>query len=236
MSMMGTVTPESEIRVRLASVRVGRILTFIVCVGAQAYAFATWDQPHRGLLTVVMTVAFLSAALISFLPVERIVRSSRRELFFLTWSLLDFALISAISAADGGPRSPYVLLFVLPTIFAALSYPLWSTLATGGMAVVGFAVVAATSDHASLEYDLFVIFSLVCAGMLSSWQARSGGRVRTNLAHTVDALTLSETRTKQILETAHDAYVAIDADGRIIDWNKRAEDIFGWTHDEVLGM
>src|SRR5436305_9094175 len=170
MPIMGTVIPESEIRVRLESVRIGQMLTFIVCAGAQAYALATWGQPHRTLLTVMFAIALASVVLISALPVERIVRGPHREKFFLTWSALDFALIAAIAAADGGSRSPFVMLFVLPTIFAALSYPLWSTFATGAMAVVGFTIVAAASHHAPLDYDLFVIFSLVCAGMLSSWQ------------------------------------------------------------------
>src|SRR4051812_30000681 len=134
--MMGTVIPESEIRVRLESVRVGQMLTFVVCIGAQIYALATWDQPHRGLLTAIFVTAAIIAASISVLPIERIVRGRHRELFFLVWSLLDFALIAAISAADGGPQSPFVYAFVLPTIFAAQSYPLWSTLMTGLMATV----------------------------------------------------------------------------------------------------
>src|SRR3954452_19641895 len=151
MPMMGTVIPESEIRVRLESVRVGQMLTFIVCAGAQVYAFATWERPHRILLTAIFVVALCSAALISVLPIERIVRGPRREWWFLGWSALDFALICAIAAADGGPRSPFVLLLVLPTIFSALSYPLWSTFATGLMAVLGFVLVAVTSDNAVLE-------------------------------------------------------------------------------------
>src|SRR3954466_4733967 len=175
MPIMGTVIPESEIRVRLESVRVGQWLTLVVCAGAQAYALATWERPQRAMLTAIFVVAALSALLISRLPVERIVRGPHREKWFLGWSFLAFGLIAAIAAIDGGPRSPFVLLFVLPTIFAALSYPLGSTLATGAMGVLGFALVAATSNEASLEYDLFVIFSLLCAGMLSSWQARTGG-------------------------------------------------------------
>ena len=51
MPMMRKVIPESEIRVRLESVRIGQWLTFIVCGGAQIYALATWDQPYRGLMT-----------------------------------------------------------------------------------------------------------------------------------------------------------------------------------------
>lgn len=32
-----------------------------------------------------------------------------------------------------------------------------------------------------------------------------------------------------VLATSHDAYIAIDADGRITAWNARAEEMFGWT-------
>src|SRR5436305_4214958 len=235
MPIMGTVIPESEIRVRLESVRIGQMLTFIVCAGAQAYALATWGQPHRTLLTVMFAIALASVVLISALPVERIVRGPHRETFFLTWSALDFTLIAAISALDGGPRSPYVFLFFLPTIFAALSYPLWSTFATGMMALGGFALVAATSNQADLRYDAFVTFALLCSALLCAWQARAGNRERAGLVSAATALADSEERTLRILERAHDAYVAMDHDGIIIDWNERAEALFGWTRAEALG-
>src|SRR5258708_2262886 len=212
----------------------GQWLTFVVCAGSGIYALVTWEQPHRAVLLVMLTVALASGAAISLLPTERIVRSPRREAFFLTWSALDMVLVAAVATADGGPRSPFVLLFVLPTIFAALSYPLWSTIATGAMAIAGFAVVAATSNDASLSYDLFIAFTLLCAGALSSWQARSAGRARDTLAETVAALGQSDKRTRLILETAYDAYVAIDGANAIIDWNERAEALFGWAAQEVL--
>jgi PAS domain S-box-containing protein len=44
----------------------------------------------------------------------------------------------------------------------------------------------------------------------------------------------SEERTRQIVETAYDAFIAINADGRIIDWNAQAEATFGWQRHEVL--
>ncbi|HEX4734567.1 MAG TPA: EAL domain-containing protein [Thermoleophilaceae bacterium] len=228
--------PESEIRVRRESVRVGQMLSFVVCAGAQIYVIATWDQPHRLFLTGVFIFGVLIAALISLLPIDRIVRGPRREWFFLGWSALDYALVTAIAIADGGPRSPFVFLFVLPTIFAALSYPLWSTLATSLLGCVCFVLVAVTSNDANLEYDSFVIFSLLCAGALCSWQARNAGRARGDLSQTVAALSLTEERSRLILETAHDAYVAMDEQGAIIDWNKRAEQLFGWSREEAFGL
>jgi diguanylate cyclase (GGDEF)-like protein/PAS domain S-box-containing protein len=49
------------------------------------------------------------------------------------------------------------------------------------------------------------------------------------------ALLASEERTRRILETAGDAFVALDEGGRITAWNGQAELTFGWRADEVVG-
>ncbi|MEA2356538.1 MAG: hypothetical protein QOD61_2667 [Solirubrobacteraceae bacterium] len=41
--------------------------------------------------------------------------------------------------------------------------------------------------------------------------------------------------TRLILETAHDAFISFDADGRITDWNPQAEASLGWSREDVLG-
>ena len=40
---------------------------------------------------------------------------------------------------------------------------------------------------------------------------------------------------RSVLETAHDAFVAMDAGGRITEWNPQAEITFGWKREEALG-
>ena len=45
----------------------------------------------------------------------------------------------------------------------------------------------------------------------------------------------SEKRYRQIIETALDAVVGMDANGRIVDWNARAAITFGWLREEVIG-
>jgi PAS domain S-box-containing protein len=57
----------------------------------------------------------------------------------------------------------------------------------------------------------------------------------TERKHAEGALLSSEEETRRILETAQDAFVSIDADGRIRDWNRQAERVFGWPRDEALG-
>jgi diguanylate cyclase (GGDEF)-like protein/PAS domain S-box-containing protein len=44
-----------------------------------------------------------------------------------------------------------------------------------------------------------------------------------------------ERRVRAIIDTALDAFVGVDAHGRITDWNPRAQEIFGWPREEVLG-
>ena len=48
-------------------------------------------------------------------------------------------------------------------------------------------------------------------------------------------LARSEAQTRAILETAFEAYISMDAAGRITEWNHQAETTFGWTRDEAIG-
>jgi diguanylate cyclase len=49
------------------------------------------------------------------------------------------------------------------------------------------------------------------------------------------ALRAGEERLRRILETAGDAFVAADQQGRITAWNRQAELTFGWAASEVIG-
>jgi PAS domain S-box-containing protein len=57
-----------------------------------------------------------------------------------------------------------------------------------------------------------------------SEQKRSEGVLRT-----------VEQQARSIIDSALDAVVGMDSDGIITDWNKEAEEIFGWTRLEALG-
>ena len=45
----------------------------------------------------------------------------------------------------------------------------------------------------------------------------------------------SDARAHLILDTAHDAFIGMDADSHIVFWNAQAEHVFGWTREEALG-
>jgi diguanylate cyclase (GGDEF)-like protein/PAS domain S-box-containing protein len=55
------------------------------------------------------------------------------------------------------------------------------------------------------------------------------------LAQALRELKSSEHRERAIIDTALDAFVGMDSQGNIIDWNLQAEKIFGWPRAEVLG-
>jgi PAS domain S-box-containing protein len=49
-------------------------------------------------------------------------------------------------------------------------------------------------------------------------------------------LSASEERIRLIVDTAFDAIVTTDVNGRIIAWNRQAETTFGWPQSEALGL
>ena len=51
----------------------------------------------------------------------------------------------------------------------------------------------------------------------------------------MDELQNSEERFRSVAQTASEAIITIDSQGKIIFWNKAAETIFGYQHDEAVG-
>jgi diguanylate cyclase (GGDEF)-like protein/PAS domain S-box-containing protein len=50
-----------------------------------------------------------------------------------------------------------------------------------------------------------------------------------------EALRQSEQMLRSVLETAQDAFVAIEPSGVVVEWNLRAESMFGWGRQDALG-
>ena len=49
------------------------------------------------------------------------------------------------------------------------------------------------------------------------------------------AVRASEERLRLIIETAYEAFIALGAEGRVVEWNRQAERVFGWSHAEAVG-
>lgn len=49
------------------------------------------------------------------------------------------------------------------------------------------------------------------------------------------ALWASDSRLQAIIDSALDAVITMDVEGCVIDWNRRAEEVFGWSRSEATG-
>ncbi|HWI20432.1 MAG TPA: PAS domain S-box protein, partial [Vicinamibacterales bacterium] len=45
----------------------------------------------------------------------------------------------------------------------------------------------------------------------------------------------SDARAHTILDTAHDVFIGMDEQSRVVNWNAQAEQTFGWTREEAVG-
>ncbi|MFN2456400.1 MAG: hypothetical protein ABR577_19570, partial [Pyrinomonadaceae bacterium] len=80
------VPDPTDLRLRRRSVTIGIVLSIVVCAVSSGYYLATADRPHRTLLLALSIAAAVASACLPLLPLQRILRSGRAELFFLSWS------------------------------------------------------------------------------------------------------------------------------------------------------
>jgi PAS domain S-box-containing protein len=87
-----------------------------------------------------------------------------------------------------------------------------------------------------LGVALYTIANIVVLGLLVWRSANALHRAAVQQRAGDERMRLSEERTQAIIETASDAFVAMDANGIVIGWNRQAESTFGWTRSEVVGQ
>lgn len=56
-----------------------------------------------------------------------------------------------------------------------------------------------------------------------------------SLRNTNEALKKANEKTSLIIDTAHDAFIAMDPQGVVTEWNRQAEEMFGWKSKEAIG-
>ena len=82
--------------------------------------------------------------------------------------------------------------------------------------------------------DVFLTFSPVKNKKGDILGVSAISRDITQQKRTRELLRRNEEQTRLIIETANDAFIAMDAKGLITAWNSQAEQIFGWKRVEVI--
>ncbi|MEW6024471.1 MAG: CHASE domain-containing protein [Pseudomonadota bacterium] len=85
---------------------------------------------------------------------------------------------------------------------------------------------------------------LACLLALVVWLLAGARRRAVHLARAMtlelrqsyERIEAEQARMHVILQNAYDAFVALDASGRITDWNARAATLFGWSAQEAIGQ
>ena len=195
----------SEVRSRAESIGVGVRLTLATCAAGWLYVAATWNQSSRNLIASLFGIGAIVALLFVLIPHERVVRSRWREPFFLLWSVTNIALTTVVVWADGGSTSPLALLFFVPVVFAALSYPLGSVIAISALDYIAYVAVGVAGTRPDQQYVGFFAFSLACVAVLCGWHARNQDRRRAALARVSRADPLTGCLNRRGFEERFDA-------------------------------
>lgn len=80
---------------------------------------------------------------------------------------------------------------------------------------------------------LSILWLTVATFLLSAYRRRHQQEEALRESH--DRLGAEQRRMKIIIENSHDAFIAVDPQERITDWNTKAERTFGWKRSEVIG-
>jgi len=213
-----------------------RALAYLYAAGA-GLAAVSLALPHSPMqdalgITAVIAAACVGALLLLF-GAPRIP----------TWAVqvcvaLGTLLISAAVHFTGTGNSPFTYYYVWVGIYAFYFLPRAWAIAQSALVAVAYGGLLLFDDlpaEAPAARWLLTIGTLVVAGALIE---RLAARVRERAAeaeHRALRLRAEQARTRAIIETANEAYLAVDDHGRIIDWNPAAELTFGWSRERAVG-
>jgi len=108
----------------LRTVRVGITATWMAVLGLGCFLVLASDGSlDRPLFVGVLAAALAGAAVISFLPWDRLLRTGWGMPALYAWSVLDIMLITLLIEASGGGRSVVFVMYALTTVFFSASYP-----------------------------------------------------------------------------------------------------------------
>jgi len=207
-----------------------------------AVAFeAPWASAWRQWLVADALGMFVAAPVFGALPLPRLHRHGWRALAEPVAALAATAVVTvSVFSVQGSPSlvsaGPYMVFPFL--VYAAMRLPpLGSALVV--LEVVVITVLSTLADHGPfaqtgmaaddqiLNMQLFLALAILSTMLVS---AVTGERRRALVE-----LAEAERRTHLILETAGQAFISVDAEGRIREWNPMAQELFGWSREETIG-
>jgi PAS domain S-box-containing protein len=135
-----------------------------------------------------------------------------------------------------GTSTLYPLLYTWTALYAFYFFGLATALAHMAYIGVAYAVVLAIQDPNTPGIRwLLAVGTPLIAGLLISWMLDRLRAQQIDAAESARRLSQSEARTRLVLDNSPDAFVSLDRDGIIRNWNIAAERMFGWPASEAVG-
>jgi diguanylate cyclase (GGDEF)-like protein/PAS domain S-box-containing protein len=137
-----------------------------------------------------------------------------------------FVVVGLLRDASEGHSSIFDPLVALPVIWLAIyGSPRQLALSIGAMGLTLTLPVLIGDAHTDTGRQF------LRAGFAVALAAAAG----TAIQLIVQALRQATRESRSILETSQEAFVSIDDQGLIREWNPQAERLFGWGRDEIVG-
>jgi PAS domain S-box-containing protein len=210
-----------------------RSLAYLFVAGA-TLGLLTLAFPHDEMveelqLFVLAAIAFAIAAVV-YLAADRI------QAWQLHAAVAAGTLLVTFANYYVGPTALYPLLYTWSAMYAFYFFRLSIALVHVAFIALCYAVLLVIQEPASpVVHWLLAVGTPCIAGLLIS---RLLGHLRGEAAtaeHRERELRASEARTRLVLDSAPDAFIAIDRDGIVTSWNAAAERLFGWSASEAVG-
>lgn len=181
----------------------------------------------------------LEDAIKSLDTTARVVRDRQNERFGAATASVRLAGATHVSLVEVAPFSS-----ILAAATAARDASLLGGLAAALFAVI-LAIVLARSFATPLEQMTAAVEAFGRGMPLPALPngrgeigvlARAFTRMASDVHEKTEALTRQVEERRSITDTALDAFIQIDQDGTVVEWNPQAEATFGWPRGEAIGQ
>src|SRR5919109_1174976 len=210
-----------------------RSLAYLFSVGA-VLGLTTLAFPHDEMVAdaklVALAATAMAIALVFYTQADRVTELQ------LHAALGAGTLILTFANHYTGPTALYPIIYSWIALFAFYFFGLRVALAHVAFIGLAYGVLLVIDNPPSAEVRwLLAVGTPTVAGLLISTLLPRAGDETPRTATREQALKESEARARMILDSAPDAFMAVDGDGVVMRWNDAASRMFGWPASEAIG-
>jgi PAS domain S-box-containing protein len=147
----------------------------------------------------------------------------------LAWVIGLFAVITLLRVWLDDPNEGIVPLYAVPIAIVAIRWSRAASFAAAGAAYVLFVAGTLLLDESVSALGYLARAALFAGVALVVHELARRGAAATEIERQTTR------RLQRVIDTTHEAYVAMDASGVITAWNREAENLFGWPEREAVG-